>query len=186
MVELLSPLRRDTPPECEAGARACVGLLSPTTPWSAGGRSAPARPSPGSAHPAADVSLGPVVARVLEELGGPVVLDERARAGVALGIDEYREERGAVADPRGLLHVVRDDHDRELRPDLLHQVLDGARRDRVERGSRLVHEDDVRLDRERAGDAEPLRLPAGQAQAGVAEAVLHLVPQRGLAQRALD
>ena len=52
--------------------------------------------------------------------------------------------------------------------------------------ARLVHQDDVGLDGERAGDAEPLRLPAGQAQARLVQPVLHLVPQRGLAQRALD
>ena len=58
--------------------------------------------------------------------------------------------------------------------------------DRVERRARLVHEHDVRLDGERAGDAQPLRLAAGQAQAGLVQPVLDLVPQRGLAQRALD
>ena len=61
-----------------------------------------------------------------------------------------------------------------------------ARRDRVERRAGLVHEDDVRLHGERAGNAQPLRLPAGEAQARGLEPVLHLVPQRGLAQRALD
>ena len=47
-------------------------------------RARDAEEAPGSAHPAGDVGPGAAVARVLEELGGPVVLDEHARPGVAL------------------------------------------------------------------------------------------------------
>ena len=78
-----------------------------------------------------------------------------------------------------------DDDDRVPRLDLVHQVLDLARRDRVQRRAGLVHEDHVRLDGERAGDAQPLRLAAGQAQARCLQPVLHLVPEHGLAQRVL-
>src|SRR3974390_723620 len=98
----------------------------------------------GSAHPAGDVGLGAVVLRVLEDLLGPAVLDEHTRAGVALLVAEHRVEGGAVADARGLLHVVRDDDDGVPGLDLFHQVLDGARRDRVERRAGLVHGDDIR------------------------------------------
>ena len=49
--------------------------------------------------------------------------------------------------------------------------------------ARLVHEDDVRLDRERSRDTQPLLLTAGQAERAVLEPVLHLVPERRLAQR---
>ena len=96
------------------------------------------------------------------------------------------EERGHVRDARGLLHVVRDDHDRVLALELVDQVLDARRRDRIERRGRLVHEDHVRLDRERARDAEALLLAAGEPEGVVREAVLHLVPERGLPERALD
>jgi hypothetical protein len=58
--------------------------------------------------------------------------------------------------------------------------------DRVQRRGGLVHQDHVRLDGDGAGDAQPLRLPARQAQARRLQAVFHLVPQRGPAQRVLD
>ena len=50
----------------------------------------------------------------LEKIFGRVVLDEAAGAPVALGVDLGGEERGAVAHPGRLLHVVGDDHDRVL------------------------------------------------------------------------
>ena len=55
-----------------------------------------------------------------------------------------------------------------------------ARGDRVEGRARLVHEHDVGLDRERARDAQPLRLAAGQAEAGHVQPVLDLVPEHRL------
>src|SRR4051795_10524926 len=71
-----------------------------------------------------DVILGPFVGRVREDVLGRVVLDEDPGAGVALLVDLGGEERRLVAHPGGLLHVVGDDHDRELGLDLVHQVLD--------------------------------------------------------------
>ena len=68
------------------------------------------------------------------------------------------EEGGHVRDPRRLLHVVRDDHDRVLLLQLVHQVLDPGGRDQVEGRRRLVHENHLWLDRETAGDAQPLLL----------------------------
>ena len=94
------------------------------------------------------------------------------------------EERRHVGDTCRLLHVVRDDHDRVLALQLVHQVLDARRRDRVERRRGLVHQDHVRLDGERARDAEALLLPAREAECVVLEPVLDLVPERGLAERA--
>ncbi|OEI67459.1 Uncharacterized protein Cus16_2894 [Curtobacterium sp. ER1/6] len=129
-----------------------------------------------------DVVLGRLHRRVREHRRRVVELDELARCAGARDV----EEGGLVADARRLLHVVRDDDDREVLLELLDQVLDGERRDRVERGARLVHEQDVRLHRDRAGDAETLLLTAGQAHAGLLEAVLDLVPQVRALQRALD
>ncbi len=91
-----------------------------------------------------------------------------------------------VAGPRRLLHVVGDDDDRVVLLQLVHELLDLQRRDRVERGARLVHQDHVRLDRDRPGDAEALLLAAGQCGAGLAQLVLDLVPDGGPPQRALD
>ena len=52
--------------------------------------------------------------------------------------------------------------------------------------ARLVHQDHLGLDRDRARDAEPLLLAAGEPDARRGEAVLDLVPQAGAAQRPLD
>ena len=41
------------------------------------------------------------------------------------------------------------------------------RGDGIERARRLVHEQHLRLDRERARNAEPLLLPAGEAETGL-------------------
>ena len=67
-----------------------------------------------------------------------------------------------------------------------HQLLDRQRRDRVERRARLVHQQHVGLDRDRAGDAQPLLLTARQARAGLVQAVLDLLPQVGARSDRLD
>src|SRR5215469_4542095 len=51
------------------------------------------------AHPASHVALGAGVLRILEDLRGRAVLDEHARAGIALGVGKHVEESGAVTDP---------------------------------------------------------------------------------------
>ena len=116
----------------------------------------------------------------------PADLDEHAGAAVALRVDLGGEERDAVADACRLLHVVRDDDDREPRLDLLHQVLDARRGDRVEGRARLVHQDHLRLHGDRPGDAQPLLLTAGHAERRALQPGLDLVPQRRAAQRLLD
>ena len=75
---------------------------------------------------------------------------------------------------------------RVLRLQVLHQLLDLGRGDRVERRAGLVEQDHLRLDGDRAGDAEALLLAAGQAERAVVQPVLDLVPQRGAAQALLD
>ena len=87
---------------------------------------------------------------------------------------------------RRLLHVVGDDHDREALLQLADQVLDGEGGDRVERRAGLVHQQHLRLDRDGAGDAQPLLLAAGQARAGLVQPVLDLVPEVGALERLLD
>ena len=61
------------------------------------------------AEAAGDVVLGPLVDGAREQHAGRCVLDEDARVFVDA------EERGVIADACGLLHVVRDDHDRVRR-----------------------------------------------------------------------
>ena len=89
-----------------------------------------------------------------EDLVGPVALDQLAEP----------EEGRHVGDARRLLHVVRDDDDRVAALELVDQLLDALRRDRVERRRRFVHQQDLGLDGQRARDAQPLLLAAGERQ----------------------
>src|SRR5699024_5724679 len=135
----------------------------------------------GSAEAAGDVVLGFLRVRVLEDLLGRADLDELARLTGRL----QREERGLIGHTRGLLHVVGHDDDRELLLELVDQVLDGQGRNRVEGGAGLVHEQDLGLDRDGAGDAQALLLTAGEAAARLVQPVLDLFPQVRGAQRPL-
>src|SRR4051794_5976773 len=125
---------------------------------------------------ARDVLLRAPVVRLGEDLLRLRVLDQLP----------VEQERRRVGDARGLLHVVGDDHDRDAVLELVDELLDLQRRDRVERRARLVHEDDVGFDRERPRDAEPLLLPAREPDAGRMEAGLDPPPQPRAAQRVLD
>src|SRR5712691_1391847 len=132
------------------------------------------------------VILGALVRGPREDRRGGVVLDEDAAPALAVAADLDAEERGHVRDAGGLLHVVRDDHDRVVALQVVEELLDARGRDRVEGGGRLVHQDHVRLDGERTRDAQALLLPAGKAERALLQAALHLVPERRLAERALD
>src|SRR5438128_2105314 len=129
-----------------------------------------------SAETAGDVVLGFALLRAREDLRGLADLHEVAQV----------EESRALRDARGLLHVVRDDDDREGFAKIGDQVFDLCGGDRIERARGLVHENDFRLDGESACDAQALLLSAREAKPGFLEAVFHLVPQRGLLERALD
>src|SRR6266516_1601383 len=129
-----------------------------------------------SAKTARHVVLRPLVGRGGEDPRRLVVLHQHA--GAAAFVDLEAEERGAVGDARGLLHVVRDDHDRVVALQLVHQLLDLLRGDRVEGRGGLVEEQDLRLDRDRTRDAEALLLAARERERAPLEAVLHLVPER--------
>ena len=123
-------------------------------------------PPPGSSsEPAGDIALGPRIARVREDHVGPVVLDEPA---APVPVDDLGgEEAGAVGDARAaccMLWVTITIVYSTLQ--LGHEVLDARGRDRVERGAGLVHEDHVGLHRDRARDAEPLLLTAGERKRG--------------------
>src|SRR5205823_1499385 len=114
------------------------------------------RSSPGLTKPPGDVILGDLLPRVREDLVGPVVLDQPAQ----------HEKGGVLGDPGGLLHVVRDDRDRVATFQVVDELLDLLRRDRVERRGRLVHQEDLRLDGKGPGDAETLLLPPRESQRG--------------------
>lgn len=107
------------------------------------------------AEAAGDVVLRGLLAGVGEDLLGVVDFDQPPRLSCRFQV----EERGVVADPGGLLHVVGDDDDRVVLLQLTDQLLDGHRRDRVQRGARLVHEQHVGLHSDGPRDAQPLLLP---------------------------
>src|SRR5688572_19602213 len=139
-------------------------------------RSMPSPRRPASAEASADVVLGHALGRLGEDLRRLVVLDQAP----------LHEERRPVRDARRLLHVVGHHDDRVAGPQVEDKLFDLRRRGRVEGRGRLVHEQDVGLDGQAPGDAQALLLPARQAEGRVLEPVLHLFPQRRLAERALD
>ena len=68
------------------------------------------------------------------------------------------EEGGLLADAGGLLHRMGDNHDREIRAQLVYQLLDLRGSNRIKRRTGLVHQQHFGLGRHRAGDAQPLLL----------------------------
>ncbi|EGY02120.1 hypothetical protein AZA_21096 [Nitrospirillum viridazoti Y2] len=92
-------------------------------------------------------------------------------------------EGGEVGNAGRLLHIVRDDGDAVVGLQLIHQLLDLGGGDGVQRRGRLVQQQHGRTHGHGAGDAQALLLAAGQRQAALAQLVLDLGPQRGLAQR---
>jgi hypothetical protein len=120
----------------------------------------------------------------VEDLVGRTGFHEIA-GPVALG-DVHAEEGGDVGDPLRLVHVVGHDCDRVVLLQLQHELLDPSSRDGVEGGAGLVHQEHGGLGRDGTGDAQALLLASGQGQAAVLQLVLDLVPERGLAERALD
>jgi hypothetical protein len=86
---------------------------------------------------------------------------------------------------RGLLHVVRDDHDRVAAAQLVDQLLDLGGRDRIERGGGSS----IRMTSGSTAIARRCRAAAaGRRERGAAfgQPVLDLVPEPGAAERLLD
>src|SRR6476661_6317677 len=100
----------------------------------------------GSSESPGDVRLGALLARAGEQALGVFHLDELAEV----------EEGRPVRDARGLLQVVRDDDDGQLALQLVDELLDLLRRDRVERRRWFVEQQDLGIVGECAGDAEAL------------------------------
>src|SRR6476469_3837983 len=129
-----------------------------------------------SAVTAGNIVLGALLARIGEDFRGLPIFDELAEV----------EECSPLRYPRGLLQVVRHDRDRIAAAKLVDQLLDFGRRDRVERRAGFVHQDDFGIDGDRAGDAQPLLLAAGQCGSAFRKTVLDLIPQAGALERAFD
>src|SRR5438445_12024939 len=97
------------------------------------------------------------------------------------------EEACVFRNARGLLHVMRHDDDGVLALELEDEVLDLRGGDGVERGRRLVHQKNLRIDGEGAGDAHALLLAAGERGPGLfLQVILYFFPEGGRLERALD
>ncbi len=97
-------------------------------------------------------------------------------------LNEFAEEHedALVAGAAGLRHVVRDDDDGVAAGERPHEFLNGFGAVHVERAARLVHEDDARLEREEARDAELLLLLELEADGAGVEAILEIIPEADL------
>lgn len=91
-----------------------------------------------------------------------------------------------VGDARGLLHVVRDDDDREACAETRHQFFDLQRADGIDCARGFVHQQDFGFGCDCAGDAEALLLSARKGRAGFVELVLDFVPECRAFKRFLD
>src|SRR5947209_8975957 len=79
---------------------------------------------------------------------------EDDRRSVELYQLSQQEEAGVIGDTRGLLHIMRDDHYRTTALQVEDQVLDLGRRDRVERRTRLVEQQHLRIHGQCARDTQ--------------------------------
>src|SRR5450830_86892 len=118
---------------------------------------------------------------------GAAIVRRRKHARRFAVLDQLAEihERGEVGHARGLLHVVGDDGDGIVVLEPVDELFDLGGGDRVERRTRLIEQDYLRPNRDRARDAQPLLLAAGQREPVGAELVLDLFPQCGALQRLL-
>src|SRR5262249_9562472 len=126
-------------------------------------------------------SSGNVVLRLLISRGGKKFfrLAELYQTAV-------EKEPGFVRHPRGLLHIVGTDDNGVVALQLINQRFDFSSRDRIERGRRLIHQDNFRFDRKRSRDAETLLLASGKRVRRLAETVLYFVPKGGASQSLFD
>ena len=125
-----------------------------------------------SADTARDVIFRKLVPRIGKDRIGLVHFNQQPKVKI----------RNAFGHPRRLLHRVSDDDDRVVLGQLVHQVLDARSSNRIQRGTRLVHEDHFGIDRNRARDAKALLLAAGKARARLVQPVLDLFQQPGALQ----
>src|ERR1700722_10715557 len=127
-----------------------------------------------SAEATGDVVFGQLLARRREDLVGVPELDDLAR----------KHEQRLLGNPRGLLHIMRDNDDGVAAFQLEKQLLDLGRGDGVQGRAGLVQEQHIGLDGQRPGDAQALLLAAGQGSSGPVDDVLDLVPESGPSQGA--
>src|SRR6476619_7506771 len=162
----ISPMRSSSP------TSRCCSSSTPLTMWWC----VWSFMSMGSPEPTGDVILGLLLEGVGKDRVGAAVLDQIAQV----------HESRVVGNAGRLLHVVGHDYDRVVAFEFGDQLFDATGGDRIECRRRFVEQEYVRAQRHRTRDAQPLLLPAGQAERALFQLVLHFVPQRGLVQRPFD
>ncbi|KAI3492655.1 hypothetical protein L1887_42709 [Cichorium endivia] len=82
----------------------------------------------------------------------------------------------AIGEQHRLVHVVGNEHDRGVQRllDLHHRVLQMRARQGIERAKRFIHQQDFRLHRQRAGNADALLHAAGDLPRALVQGVPHL------------
>jgi len=81
---------------------------------------------------------------------------------------------------------VRYDDDRKSLLERINELLDFCCGDRVERGTRFIHQDDVGLRCDCAGDTQTLLLPAGKTKRALVQAIFDFVPESRACQAILN
>src|ERR1700733_2853870 len=104
-------------------------------------------------------------------LGGPCLND---MPGLTFAV--HQEQRTIVRDTIRLLHVVGDDHDGDVVTEVPDGAFDDARRYRVERRTRLIHEEHPGSDSQGPRNAEALELTSGQGGPGLIETIPGSLP----------
>ncbi len=94
-------------------------------------------------------------------------------------------KRGVIGYARGLLHVVRHQHQREMLLQRGHQLFNHQRRDRIQRRGGFIQQQHFRLDGDGARNHQTLLLTARQRQRILPQLIFHFAPQRRRPQRAL-
>ena len=93
--------------------------------------------------------------------------------------------RGVIRYPSSLLHVVGHDDHSVFTLEGVHQFFHVARRNRIQRRSWLVQQQDSGLDRNTARNAQTLLLTSRQGQAALTQFVFHFAPDRCFLQSPL-
>lgn len=100
------------------------------------------------AETATDVFLGFFLFGVLEDDFGAIVFHQMPYFPTAISSIGI-VKRGQIRDPRSLLHIVGDNHNRVLLFEFLDQFLDFEGGNGVKGGAGFIHENDFRGDRDR-------------------------------------
>ncbi len=92
------------------------------------------------------------------------------------------EERGFLRHTRRLLHGVGHDHHAETFAQLVNQLFNLCRRNRIQRRTGFIHQQDFRFCRYCTRNAQTLLLSTGQAGSRRIQAIFHLIPDRTATQ----